>query len=57
MPARIVPIPRDIDALLRDDPKAALQARMDLRAALSDGFAQGLRITGFDAGTAAYHLA
>ena len=56
-PARVVPIPRDIDALLRDDPAGALQARMDLRAALTDGFAQGLRITGFDAGAAAYHLA
>ncbi|MFO1140043.1 MAG: GNAT family N-acetyltransferase [Paracoccus sp. (in: a-proteobacteria)] len=55
-PARIVPIPRDIDALMRDDPAAALRARMELRAALTESFAQGLRITGFDTGAAAYHL-
>ena len=55
-PARIIPIPRDIDALLRDDPDAALRARMELRAALTEGFAQGLRITGFDGAAAAYHL-
>ena len=56
MPTRIVPIPRDIDALMRDDPAAALRARMELRAALTESFAQGLRITGFDTGAAAYHL-
>lgn len=55
-PARTVAIPRDIDALLRSDPDAALRARMDLRHALSEGFAQGLRITGFDTASAAYHL-
>ena len=51
-----VAIPRDIDALLRDDPAAALRARMELRAALTDAFAKGLRITGFDSGAAAYLL-
>ena len=51
-----VAIPRDIDALMRDDPSAALRARMDLRAALTDAFAKGLRITGFDSGAAAYLL-
>ena len=55
-PARTVAIPRDIDALLRNDPDAALRARMDLRHALSESFAQGLRITGFDTASAAYHL-
>ena len=46
---------RDIDALMRDDPAAALWVRMGLRA-LTESFAQGLRITGFDTGAAAYHL-
>lgn len=55
-PARIVPIPRDIDALLRDDPAAALQARMQLRTALTEAFADGLAITGFDGAACAYHL-
>lgn len=55
-PARIVPIPHDIDALLRDDPAAALQARMELRATLTEGFARGLSITGFDGAACAYHL-
>jgi hypothetical protein len=41
---------------MRDDPAAALRARMELRAALTDGFAKGLRITGFDSGAAAYLL-
>ena len=54
--ARKVAIPRDIDTLLRDDPDAALRARLDLRHALTEGFAQGLRITGFDTKEAAYHL-
>ena len=54
--AGTVAIPRDIDALLRSDPDAALRARMDLRHALSESFAQGLRITGFDTASAAYHL-
>ena len=54
--ARMVPIPRDIDALMRDDPAEALRARMELRAALTGAFAQGLRITGFDTPAAAYRL-
>ena len=54
--ARKVAIPSDIDTLLRDDPDAALRARLDLRHALTEGFAQGLRITGFDTKEAAYHL-
>ena len=54
--AHMVPIPRDIDALMRDDPAEALRARMELRAALTGAFAQGLRITGFDTSAAAYRL-
>lgn len=55
-PARIVPIPRDIDNLLENDPAAALQARLDLRHALSEAFTQGLYITGFDRTRPAYYL-
>ena len=54
--ARMVPIPRDIDKLMRDDPAQALRARMELREALTGAFAQGLRITGFDSSAAAYRL-
>ena len=48
--------PHEARALMRVDPAAALRARMELRAALTESFAQGLRITGFDTGAAAYHL-
>lgn len=54
--ARMVPIPRDIDKLMRDDPAQALRARMELREALTGAFAQGLRITGFDSSATAYRL-
>lgn len=54
--ARRVPIPRDLDALLRAAPDQALAARMELRAALTEGFAAGLGIIGFDTEKAEYWL-
>ncbi|MFT4012511.1 MAG: GNAT family N-acetyltransferase [Paracoccus sp. (in: a-proteobacteria)] len=51
-----LPIPRDLDALLAQDPAQALDRRLTLRAALRDAFAQGLRITGFDRDGPAYLL-
>lgn len=55
--ARRLPIPDNIDMLLRDDPAAALHARMELRQALTDAFTRGLRIAGFDRTGNAYLLA
>lgn len=54
--ARRLPIPRDLDALLRAAPAKALAARMELRAALTGAFAEGLAITGYDTKTAEYWL-
>ncbi|WP_134679077.1 GNAT family N-acetyltransferase [Paracoccus ravus] len=51
-----ISIPRDIDALLRDDPRAALAARLTLREDLTKAFALGQRIHGFDSREAAYLL-
>ncbi|WP_323716938.1 GNAT family N-acetyltransferase [Paracoccus aminovorans] len=54
--AQRVPIPRDLDALRREAPEAALQARLALRDVLTAGFAGGLRIIGFDTQACAYLL-
>lgn len=51
-----LPIPGDIDLLLRDDPKAALRARLELRQHLTEAFARGQRISGFDRNGPAYLL-
>ncbi|WP_347267001.1 GNAT family N-acetyltransferase [Paracoccus sp. (in: a-proteobacteria)] len=52
-----VAIPRDIAALMRDDPAAARAARMALRHDLQAAFARGQRIAGFDRARARYLLA
>ena len=54
--ARRVAIPRDFAGLLRDDPLAATAARMELREALTAGFAEGLMVAGFDRDAASYLL-
>lgn len=54
--SRRAAIPRDLDALLREAPEAALAARLDLRAALTSAFAAGLAITGFDSRAGEYLL-
>src|SRR5690606_27862710 len=51
-----LPIPPDLDALIAADPAAALAARLDLRAAMRDAFARGLRVTGFDPAASCYLL-
>lgn len=53
---RRLAIPRDLDALLARAPEQALAARMQLRAALTGAFAEGLGITGFDTEQAEYRL-
>lgn len=42
-----VPIPADIDALLRDDPDSARMWRMQVREALTAAFAEGFTVDGF----------
>jgi len=54
--AQRIAIPRDIDAMMRDDAQAALQARLRLRDGLTTAFAKGLAITGFVLETAEYLL-
>lgn len=46
-PAVRVPIPADIDVLVRDDPETALTWRLRVREALVAAFAQGYAATGF----------
>jgi predicted GNAT superfamily acetyltransferase len=46
-----VPIPADIDALLRDDPDGAVAWRMRVREALIAAFADGFVVAGFQAGS------
>ncbi len=53
---RRLAIPRDLDGLLRQAPAQALAARMDLRADLTQAFAEGLAIIGFDTEKAEYWL-
>lgn len=53
---RRLAIPRDLDALLRQAPAQALAARMQLRAGLTEAFAAGLAVTGFDTEKAEYWL-
>ena len=55
--AQRIPIPPDLDALLREDPQQALDMRIALRRTLTEGFAQGRRIIGFDPAGPAYLLA
>jgi len=55
-PRLTVPIPADLDHLFATDLGAALAARMAVRRALTQAFAEGLRITGFDARKPAYLL-
>ncbi|MBD9527744.1 GNAT family N-acetyltransferase [Paracoccus sp. PAR01] len=54
--AQRIAIPKDIDAMMRDDAQAALQARLSLRGGLTTAFAKGLAITGFVPETAEYLL-
>lgn len=54
---RRVPVPRDIDALLRDRPEEALAERLRLRASLTEAFAEGLIIAGYETTGPAYLLA
>ena len=51
-----VAIPADFGALMATDLPAALSLRMDLRTALSDHFARGYAITGFDPVAGCYVL-
>ena len=55
-PRLTVPIPADLDHLVAIDREAALATRMAVRRALTQAFAEGLRITGFDVRTPAYLL-
>nr|WP_321444225.1 GNAT family N-acetyltransferase [uncultured Cohaesibacter sp.] len=52
-----VSIPRDIDALLAEDPDAALAERLRVRDALQMAFHSGRQIVGFDKASCSYHLA
>ncbi|WP_245418405.1 GNAT family N-acetyltransferase [Cohaesibacter intestini] len=52
-----VHIPRDIDALLAEDPEAALAQRLRVRAALQKAFNAGRQIVGFDKARCSYQLA
>ncbi|RGP36289.1 GNAT family N-acetyltransferase [Pseudotabrizicola alkalilacus] len=49
-----VSVPRDFSLLLRTDPDAAAQTRLQTRQAMTALFDQGLVITGFDATTGSY---
>lgn len=52
-----VGIPRDIDALLANDPEAALAERLRVRTALQKAFNAGRQIVGFDKARCCYQLA
>lgn len=52
-----IAIPADYDALVAADINAALKARLQLRAQMTEAFAKGLRVTGFDSAEPAYLLA
>lgn len=54
--AQQIVIPQDFGALLADDLELAIAERLRVRAEMTAAFAQGLRITGFDAQTCAYRL-
>lgn len=51
-----IAIPADYDALVAKDLGAALEARLNLRARMTEAFAKGLRVVGFDSGAPAYLL-
>lgn len=51
-----VDIPKYLDRLLSTDLDTALSERLRVRLALTSAFAQGYRITGFDAGASRYLL-
>lgn len=51
-----IPIPPDIDRLVTTDLKAALAVRLQVRAAMTKAFAEGLQVSGFDAGAGSYLL-
>lgn len=52
-----IAIPRDLDALLSDDLEGAIKARLRVREALTEAFAKGYGISGFDRVSCAYLLA
>ena len=54
--ARRVPIPEDFERLSQTDLPAAQAARMAMRAALTESFAEGLQIAGLDRATSEYLL-
>ncbi|MEX3317029.1 GNAT family N-acetyltransferase [Sulfitobacter sp. PS-8MA] len=54
--AQKIVIPQDFGALLADELERAIAERLRVRAEMTAAFAQGLRITGFDAQTCAYQL-
>nr|WP_246184848.1 GNAT family N-acetyltransferase [Paracoccus aestuariivivens] len=56
IPTHRIAIPKDIDALLRDAPDAAMATRIALRKDLTNAFALGQRIVGFDNVEPAYLL-
>lgn len=51
-----VPIPEDFERLSRNDLSSAKAMRMAMRAALTEGFAEGLEIAGLDRETGEYLL-
>ncbi len=53
---RRVAIPLDFETLVRQSPDEALNERLRVRAILTLAFADGFRITGFDAGQSEYLL-
>lgn len=58
IPARRLdlPLPESLDAMMETAPEAALHLRLALRAALTEAFARGERITGFDRDSRCYLL-
>lgn len=54
--ARRIAIPRDFEALLRDDPATAAAERAGMRRALIGAFAEGLMIAGLDRARGEYLL-
>lgn len=51
-----IAIPADVDGLMKADLPAALEARLRVRRDMTDAFAKGLRITGFDPSSHSYLL-
>ncbi len=51
-----ISIPADFDALLSNDLETAIAYRLQVRASLTEAFANELHISGFDRETNEYHL-